>query len=512
MSFCRRAARLVATVLSRESTETASPRRQSRGGDSTAGLSHTRGRVDRGQAELIGTVLIFGLSIAVIGVSLALGGAALSDLTSTAESANVENGMSHLSSKVSLVALGDSDSQRFDLGATREGTVSVQPEAGNITLYNVSNGSRNMPPLFDDNLGAIVYEGQDREVAYQGGGIWTKRGANSTLSSPPEYYYRGTTLTLPIIQVTGEGAVGGQANGRITPVGAPTEVAEQLPSPLDSGVIEIEIQSEYYEGWYSFFTQRAEGSTTIDHSNNTVVSTLTVPDEVTFDKAVSVQNDYDASGSTDINGSVEENTAHRSSKPIVETKVKEATEDGTGNGCLGESDCTLTKGTYFYNGDLTLGDNLDINTSSGNVTVIVDGSFDIDNNEVTVTDTDTNNGTTYYVNGSLRAQGNGYVGTDNPAPEPQRNVFYVADGFLDDSTGGGTITLEAIIYAPDADVDSNGNVDIVGSLVANSLDIGGNFYIENDPDKFNITLEITGASDLLTYFHVSHNIVRVDLD
>jgi hypothetical protein len=448
--------------------------------------------------------------MAVIGASLALGGPALADFTSTAESANVENGMSHLSSKASLVALGNADSQRFSLGATREGTVSVQPDAGTITLYNVSNGSRST--LFEDDFGAIVYEGRDREVAYQGGGIWTKRGPNSTLASPPEYYYRGTTLTLPIIQVTGEGAVGGQATGRITPVGPPTEIAEELPSPLESGVIVIEIQSEYYQGWYAFFTQRAEGSTRIYHDNKTVVSRLTVPDEVSFDKAVSVQTDYDASGSADISGSVEENTAHRSAQPLIHTKVREATENSTGSDCLGDSSCTLTPGTYFYDGDLTLSHDLDINTTDGNVTVIVNGSFDIENHEVTVTDSATDNRVNYYVNGSLRAQGKGYIGTDSAEPEPQRNVFFVADGVLDDSKGGGTVTLEAIIYAPNADVESNGNVDIIGSLVANSLDIGGNFDIHHDPEKFNVTLEITGAADLLTYLHVSHNEIRVELD
>jgi len=470
------------------------------------------GRSDRGQSELVGTVLILGLSMAVIGTSVALGGVALGDLVSTAESNNVENGMSHLSSKLSLVALGDADSQRFSLGLMREGTVTVQPGAGSITISNVTADSRTK--LFQTELGAIVYSGGEREIAYQGGGIWTKQNGNGRLTSPPEYHYRGTTLTLPIIQVSGEGAIGGRPTGQITPVGESTDAVPNVPTPLENGTVEIKIQSEYYEGWYDYLTQRTEGSTRIYHANETVVSTLTVPDTLLLDTAVSVQGNYNAgpgNSGADItpDGSVEENTAYRSAKPLIEQRVRD--ESGEGSDCLTTSDCTLTAGTYFYDGDLTLENDLDIDTRDGNVTLVVDGSLDIGDQRVTVTDTETNNGVTYYVNGSLDAQGNGYVGTDSMAAEADRNVFYVRDGFLD--TGTGTIVFEAVIYAPDAVIDSQGTAKITGALVADRIvNFKGSTEITYDTDLRGTTIELTGAADLLTYLHVSHNEVRVDLN
>ncbi len=469
----------------------------------------------RGQSEILGTVLILGLSFAVIGSTLVLGGSALADITNDAESANVENSMSHFSSKVSLVALGDSESQRFALGSTRSGTVSVQPTAGEVSVYHVVNQNRELKER--ETLGAVVYQGTDREIAYQGGGIWANTATDSRLVSPPEYHYRGTTLTLPIIQVSGEGAVGGSARGEITPVSVGNRLGDDIETPLENGTIEVHIQSDYYQGWYEFLSQRAAGSTWMDHDNQTVISELTVPDEVSFERAVSVRSTYSASGNAGVEeDQVEDEVTHRSARPLIANKIDETRDDNDNNGCVTETgideSCTLTTGTYFVGEDVVLDDNLDIDTSDGNVTLVVDGSFDIQNHNVTVTDTETDNGVTYYINDSLRANGNGYVGTDSPAPEPARNVFFVGDQVLDESSGGGTITFEAIIYAPDADVISNGNADIIGSIIANSLDIGGNFQISYDESLSDTVIEITGAANQLTYIHLSHNEVAVQID
>jgi hypothetical protein len=494
----RRLAGLLAAMASDGSTERCFARGQGRSR-----------RSDRGQSELVGTVLILGLSMTVIGTSVMFGGVALDGLVSTAEANNVENGMSHLSSKISLVALGDADSQRFSLGLMQEGSVSVQPDAGRITISNVTNDSRT--ELFDSDLGAIVYSGGSREVAYQGGGIWSKRDGTSSLGSPPEYYYRGTTLTFPIIQVTGEGTVGGQPSGRITPDGVATNAVPTVETPLENGTIEVKIQSEYYEGWHEYLTQRSEGDTQIFHSNKTVVSTLTVPDEVTFDNtALSVQDSYDADGNSKIDGEIDDNTVHRSADSLIESKIADAKDNNVDRDCLNDDDpCDLTAGTHFVDGDLTLSDNLNIDTSSGNVTIIVNGTMDIQGNKVTVTDSSTN-GTQYYIKGSFHAKSNNaYIGTANDEAESNRNILFIGDQLFDEGNAG---TYEAIFYAPDADITTSGNADIIGSLVANSIGAKGSIDIVYDASVDGTTLLIAGGDDLLTYLHVSHNTVRVDLN
>jgi len=485
--------------------------------DSGGSASQT---ADRGQSELVGTVLILGLSMAVIGTSVALGGVALGDLVSTAEADNVENGMSHLSSQVSLVALGDADSQRFSLGTMREGTVTVRPDAGSIRIYNVTDGSRELLNENATSLGAIVYEGGDREIAYQGGGIWTKYDNTSRLTSPPEYHYQRTTLTLPIINVTGEGTIGGQPRGRITPVEVADEAVD-VPSPLESGTIAVEIQSDYYEGWYEFLSQRTEGVTAIDHDSRTVVTTLTVPDRATFETALSVGGPYSPHPSVagDVD-SFEQNYPHRSAKPLIQDKIDAAETVGAGNGCLDETgSCELSAGSYLYDGDLSLNGDLDLDTSGGNITVIVDGTLDIGNHEVTVTDSNPDHGVTYYINDSLQATGDAFVGTDDPAvpddravPEADRNVFYVGKGLFDSASGIGTVDFDAVIYAPDATLDINGNGGFTGSIIVDEIDeLKGSIEVEYDSDLADTTIDLTGAADLITYLHVSHNEIRVEL-
>jgi len=418
--------------------------------------------------------------------------------------ATSKTGCRILSSKASLVALGDADSQRFSLGSTQEGTVTVRPDEGTMTISNVTNESRD--EVFETDLGAIVYEGKNREVAYQGGGIWTKRGGNSTMTSPPEYYYRGTTLTLPIIQVSGEGAVGGRTQGQITPIDVGQDAVSELPTPLENGTIEIKIQSEYYEGWHTFLSQRTDGQVEIFHNNNTVVSKLTVPDEKVFDTALSVQEDYPANA--DVVGPSEEFVQHRSARPLIDSKIQDANESGTN---LSDADDPLTAGTYYHDGDYELDDDLNIDTSDGNVTIVVDGDFDIRENKIEVSEEDPDYGVEYYISGSLEAQGGAEVKTANEEVEAYRNVFYVGDQFLD--TGSGTVEFDAIIYAPDAVIDTQGTAKIRGSLVADDVEnFGGNTEIIYDESLSDIIIELTGAGDLLTYLHVSHNEIRVELN
>jgi len=471
---------------------------------------------DRAQSELLGTILIFGLSLLVIGTTLAFGAVAIGDLTDEAEATNVENSLSHFSSKVSLVALGDSDVQSYSLSSTRDGTVSVQPDAGEIEVTHTVNGT--VEGSTQSPLGAVVYQGANRDVAYQGGGVWTKRGENSSMVSPPEYYYRGATLTLPIIRVDGEGAVSGTAQGDITPGPDGSTRATELGSPLDEGTVTVRVQSEYYEGWFDFFTQRAEGSTVIYHENNTVISELTVPDDVPFNKAISVRGDYSASGNAGAEeGEVEEGVPHRSAGPLIDSRIADASSNNDNNqhGCISasgiDSGCTLTAGTYYLDSDTTLSGDLNFDTSDGDVEFVVNGDFDIENHDITVIDEETDNRVTYYVGDSLEAQGGATVSTATEEPQPPRNVFIIGDQLLESSTGSGTITLEALIYAPDADFETAGNVDIIGSLIANSVDVRGNVEVAREGVPPGTSIEITGAANQIQFIHVTHNEVSVTL-
>jgi hypothetical protein len=489
-------------------------------------LPANRGREagSRAQAETMGFVLILGLSLAVVTVSVALGSAVIDDASADAQVASVKNSMAHVSSRMSLVALGESDRQRFDLGQLPDGSVTVREDSGELTLTYARPNEPNTV-FYDRSLGAVAYTSESREIAYQGGGVWRKRGANSTMVSPPEYHYHGNTLTLPIVNVTGEGGVSGRVTGVVSSVGEPTRVDPGVANPLINGTIVVEIQSDYYQGWYQFLNQRAEGSTEIYHHNRTVISELVVPQEVQLDQAIAIspQSQYSPPNGNAAQVADPVQATVPSADPIVDQKVSDAnsSHDSLGAGCsvsggvLSGAPCTLDDGTYYFDGDLALGSDVVFDTSAGNVTFVVDGSFDLSGHDVVVADA-SDNGVTYYVNGSIETDANTHVYTSHtPEPESRRNTFFVSGNALAEDSGNAG-ELDAVIYAPDATVDlqGGGNTRIRGALVANSLEVqgGGNIVIGYDDALDDASISVTRSTNQITYLHVSENRVLVELD
>lgn len=475
---------------------------------------------ERGQAEIIGVVLLLAVTVGVVTATVVVGSAALSDARSDAETSTVENTMAHMSSKVSLVALGDSESRRFDLGTVERGDVSVREDAGRIELIQRPyNDSGNETVLYNETFGAVVYSGPNRDIAYQGGGVWIHDGDNSSMISPPEYHYRGTTLTLPVVRVTGEGSASGRVTGTVRRVRVADQPAAMPENPHTNGTIVIRIQSEYYEGWYEFLSQRAEGSTRIYHGNQTVVSELVVPQEVSVDHALALNaQEFNPPKNADVDEeNIETGANTPSARPMIEGRVAKAREENlSAPSCLHDGgECTLDEGDYFVDGDLELGGDVKLNTSEGNITLVVNGDFDVGNNELNVTD-GSDNGVTYFVNGTLEGSGNAHVFTSHtPEPEADRNVFFVAEDVFVASSGG-VGTWDAVIYAPDATVDltGGGNSVLRGALVADDIQMqgGGDVTIEHDSTLEGTEIEVTDAPSQVTYVHLSENVVEVQFD
>ncbi|MEF8783349.1 MAG: hypothetical protein V5A54_09660, partial [Haloarculaceae archaeon] len=175
----------------------------------------SRGQGSRGQSELIGVILVFGLMIVGAVVVVALGASAVGDSQDRLSEQRAEKAMTQFDSKAALVALGSSDVQQVSFGTDRASNFEVQDGEGwmMITINNQSSGSSK--ELVNESLGAITYEVNDNRIAYQGGGVWKKtqnRGNGSVMVSPPEFHFRNGTLTLPIMNVTGDPSLGDRAS------------------------------------------------------------------------------------------------------------------------------------------------------------------------------------------------------------------------------------------------------------------------------------------------------------
>lgn len=243
---------------------------------------------DRGQAEVVGLVLIIGMTVAGLTVIVGFGAQTIEDSQSQSQIQRAEHAMTQFDSRASLVGLGTTNSQT--LRTNFQGTNSdfyVDENAGwmNVSIYNETTGDLE-EAVMNVTLGAVVFEKGDTTVAYQGGGVWKKTGDGAVMVSPPEYHFRATsdepTLTLPVVLVRGDRNLDSTvAIKRNAPVEAkyPVDGNENRTNPFDGGIVNITVHSEYYESWGQFMEDRADGAVTYDHDRGTVTTELISTDK-----------------------------------------------------------------------------------------------------------------------------------------------------------------------------------------------------------------------------------------
>lgn len=467
---------------------------------------------ERAQSEVIGVVLLLAITIAAITVTVATGSAALALVTDDAQSSSVENGMSQLSSQSSLVALGETDARRFDLGSVDGGDLRLDEDAGRVEIRIERENATE--EIYNDSIGTLEYRGERRDIAMQGGGVWAMHGDRGRMISPPEYHYRGSTLTFPIVRLTGDETSPSSGAGVVRRSAGNPSAVNATDNPLQDGTVVVEVESRYYEGWYDFFSQRADGDVTKDDANQTTTARLVVPQEIPLDRALSTGMGADSfKGNSEVDE--EEYTtgnAHPSPRSIIESELANAEDNGDdATDCLGEETCTA--GTYYADEDVDIDDDVTFDTSDGNITIAIDGDLNLKSHDLLIDDDATDNQVRYYIAGDLRFQ-TPTIGTTSSAIEASRTQFYVNGDVAEDSAGGGNAQIDAIIYAPNADLELNGNVNIRGTVVFNEINVGGNVDIQSDPDLADLTLRVTGGpgQNPITYLHVSENAVEVDFD
>jgi len=237
---------------------------------------------DRAQSNVIAVVLLLGLSVAGATGIVVLGTGVLDDSRGVATDGVAEHSMTQLDSQASLVAHGGSDAQRVRISGADAAERRVEPTHGriNVTVRNTTSGEVEAV-LLDRQLGAVVYEHDDTTIAYQGGGVWAGAGNSSRMVSPPEFHYRGNTLTLPLVIVAG-GTAGDDVRvrqvGETEPIYPDESVTPPLRNPLDQRRVVVEVESDYYPAWGRFFEQRTSGDTEIDHGNGTATIELLTQD------------------------------------------------------------------------------------------------------------------------------------------------------------------------------------------------------------------------------------------
>ena len=211
---------------------------------------------ERGVSEVLGVALLIGIVVLGMASILLIAGPQLGAEQESAEVSQAERSLTQFDSEAARVARGGTDTQRIDLGLRgNSGTLDVDSESGHITVEYRESFDDDRPPIVDRSLGTVRYENGGTTVGYQGGGVWRSDGDDSVMVSPPELFYRNETLSMPIITTQRGGSV--HSDVLIRPGENSTESFpdpdKNLTNTLDTGILKITIESQYYSAWAQFF-------------------------------------------------------------------------------------------------------------------------------------------------------------------------------------------------------------------------------------------------------------------
>jgi hypothetical protein len=447
------------------------------------------------QSETLAVLLLVALTVVGGGTVLVFGASAIDDATSSADIGKAEHAMTQLDSKTSLVAHGTSETQRVDLGGSGRGTAGVDESAGRMTV-RIINGTDGNTTILDRRLGAVTYERGQTTLAYQGGGVWRRDGNGSTMVSPPEFHYERGTLTLPLVRVESDGITGrsvrivqqGETDGRYP--------NETLSNPLTKGRVEVAVRSDYYQAWGTYFEDRTSGDVAYDHANETATIELVTPFDEEFDNVLATTDgNIEPKGNGDVPSPSESGVNYPSADPGIESRIDDCL-DGSCKSWSAGSDIT-DSGTYYTESDVS--GSFDIDTSGGDVDLVVNGSFKPD--EVTVSGT---NNATVYVKGDVT------FGKGNEGGDPKQfRVMVHSSGSVEMK---GSAVFVGLLYAPESAIELRGSGLIEGGVVGESITIRGNpaNNFKHNETVENVGVDVGGGGPTVLYLHVSVTTVEIE--
>lgn len=273
---------------------------------------------DHAVSAVVGVSILLMITLLSIGLLVLYTAPLISDAQDMAKAQKAEQAFTVLDSRTSKASLGESPLQTTSLTIMGE-NVEVY---GNNDSYNDSrikiiflksdsswynsfyqnhtywNAWESYESTYSDfsgleaPMGSVRYYMDDREIAYEGGGVWSRYSDGGTvMTSPPEFHYNGETMTLPLIKVIGNDSISGSSNVNIEVKSSnvPTLLYPNIntnanfTNPLNCNKILIYIKSDFYDGWGEYAETLTSTTATLDHDNKTAIIEMdTEPEMGTF--------------------------------------------------------------------------------------------------------------------------------------------------------------------------------------------------------------------------------------
>jgi hypothetical protein len=464
---------------------------------------------ERGVTPVLAVVLLVGItaagSMALFVVGTSLIGGSQEEVRST----QVERSMVTLADSTDDLKAGKRTNASFAFAGTGGTRPTVRPAAGRLNITHYVDGSPETVVVDDRSLGALSYQRDGVEYAYQGGGVWRRsdRGQTQLLRNPSVRYGDGM-LSFSFVNITGERGLGSESG-----IVSVTESTDRFPTstltnPLENGTVLVEIESRYCSGWERHFRRQTAGAITESCTETGETTTgelqveLIVPFE--FDDGTShtiIANNINPSPNPNhgIHGSTKVGHDYPSASNLVERKIS-ACANGAGTTMTG---ATVSQPGLHCVGSLDKTTSYTIDTTSGDVTLAVDGAVNPGGLDIHGTGT-----VTILANGPVfdNVAGGYRIGESGKAE--QLRIFVHSDYDVGASGWGGT-NVSAFLYAPEAtfDMDGGGNPNFKGSVIVDDFQINGASNIYHDPDTADIEFTFEAGGKALYYLHVDETTV-----
>lgn len=490
-----------------------------------------------GVALLIGFVVVGMVSVAVVG------SVTLDRTQDVAENQRIEVAFVEFSQSVNSVAFGQGTTERVDFDIRANDAAVRHDETGRILVYTDDTMIANR------TFGSVEYTREGNTVAYQAGGVWRGTGEDAQLVSSPPFDYRDGSLNAWLPLVTGDrtltdSAIDLRRNG--------SGQALDRQSVVEGQLVTVEITSKYYGGWAEYFrSNTGEAAVSVDHANETVIVRLGEPaidstfsegvyatgGDVQFDGGNSeIDGDVAAGGnvsdSSRVTGNVSEGQTNdlRLLDDVIATKVSAAENDSTMPRVDPEYYGAFIGGgeTYYDEDGFTLdsGETLTVDLSSGNVTMIVNGSVSLDGGDIDVVNAGGDRAFRIYSAGNF-----GMRNSDAGVTDEARHFQVYGTPEMQIAITGGNTDFYGTIFAPRdepalADDEENeaalsatnkcegwdtcvvaGSSDVMGAIVAGPTIVGQNTHVDYDSDLRSVQPSLQLDHGLypppITFLHIS---------
>lgn len=455
---------------------------------------------NRGVTPVIGIGLMIGFTVATALALFATGAVVIDQSQQSVEQDQAEESMVDVAGAVDSTIAGPQEVNEFSFEGAGDRSPVVKENTGQLRV--VHNGSN----LYDERIGAFVFEHGNTEYAYQGGAVWRVDGdGDARMVRTPQVHYNFRTLTVPLINITGEVTAGSQ-RGQIR-FDQQTRIypeEDSDPNPLEGGTVAVEVQSDRYcGGWEQYFESLSEGE--LDEycdqgTPNQVIIEFAVPlviDEV--DEGVKT-GDYDGHNTQpEDHDEVEEdeNFEAASADGIIEDRRSDCAGEPTEDGSMTITDA----GLYCFDDSEDLDITVDTDQIDGDeVDIYVNGSPEVD--AIDVGDDTSPPVNVYFDGGTVTYGGSDVMG--NHLDSSQTVLFFHSSTDFQ-QTGNGDIY--ALMYAPDSTIDfqSSGSEGLDGGIIAekveaNSANAENNLEYSEDLDGFD--REFSGAGEPFYFLHI----------